>query len=160
MASEGRGPSGERNVGDLVFAAVIIAVAVVVWVGTAGLPPPRWEPVGSAALPRGVSALMAGLAAIVAVRALRTPAEGGSEPVTVRAVARLLALAGLLVVTVALMDARLVGFRPAAIGFLFLACVILGGLSVRNVLVSAVFAVVLALSLHAVFTRLFYIDLP
>jgi putative tricarboxylic transport membrane protein len=157
-ARDGRGGPA---IGDLVFAAAIIAVAAVVWIGTADLPPPRWEPVGSAAIPRGVALIMAVLATVVAVRALRVPPAGNTDaPMTPRALARVVALSGVLVLTVALMDARIVGFRAGAIGFLFLAGLILGGLNVRNAAISAAFAVVLALSLHAVFTRLFYIDLP
>ena len=146
--------------GDLVFAVAVILAAAVVWFGTADLPPPRYEPVGSAALPRAIAALMALLALPVAVRAVRGTAaskrsgEGPAGPV------RVAALAALLVAFVAVMDARILGFRPAAAVFLIGACVVLGGVSLRKLGAYAAFALILSVGLHAVFTRLFYIELP
>jgi len=159
VSAPGR-PAGPA-IGDIVFAAVMIALAALVFVGTADLPPPRYEPIGSAAIPRGVAITMALLAVIVLVRALAGAGDDISgEAVGRRAVTRVLAIAGLLVAYVALMDARVVGFRIATVPFLALSCVILGGFGPRLLAVSAVFSVVLTLSVHAAFTRLFYIDLP
>ncbi|MEO1102607.1 MAG: tripartite tricarboxylate transporter TctB family protein [Pseudomonadota bacterium] len=146
--------------GDLIFAAAMIAVAVVVWVGTADLPPPRYEPLGSAAIPRAVALLMAGLSLIIAVRAVFAPAPAAGEPAGGKAVARVVALSAALLLYVALMDARVVGFRAASIPFLTATGVILAGVSLRNLLFSAAFAVFLTLTVHTTFTRFFYIDLP
>lgn len=145
--------------GDLVFALAVILAAAVVWFGTADLPPPRYEPVGSAALPRAIASLMSLLSIFVAVRAVRAggQARGGEQT---GGLLRIAALAGLLVIFVAVMDARIVGFRPAAAAFLFVSCAILGGLSLSRLAGYTVFSAILSLGLHAVFTRLFYIDLP
>jgi len=154
-----RGSAAEPNVTDLIFAAAIVALSVVVWIGTADLPPPRYEPVGSAALPRGIALVMAALAVVVALKAL----GGGvrtAERLPLRAVARIIAIAGLLVVFVGIMDARVLGFRPAAAGFFFLAVLVMAGVTWRTVAAAAGFSLILALGIHVVFTRLFYIDLP
>ncbi len=146
--------------GEYAFALLVIAAAGLVWFGTADLPPPRYEPVGSAALPRGIAALMALLAIIVAVRARsgpRLPVEAGGS---LAGPLRVALLGALMVAFVMVMEARHVGFRPAAMVFLFLTAVVLGGLAPRRMAGYAVFAVALSLGLHAVFTRLFYIDLP
>lgn len=152
---------GETRVpwGDFVFAFLVIAAAALVWFGTADLPPPRYEPVGSAALPRGLAALMAVLALVVAVRATRervAPAERGS----IAGPLRVIVLGALMIAFVWVMEARIVGFRPAAMVFLFAVAAALGGFGPRRLLGYAVFAVVLPLVLHAIFTHLFYIDLP
>lgn len=146
--------------GDLSFALAVVMAAALIWYGTADLPPPRYEPVGSAALPRAIASIMALLAILVAVRAVRSGAPAPSSKHHTHDVLRATALAALLVALVAVMDARLVGFRPAAAVFLFGACVLLGGLSARKLGGYIAFAVILSVGLHAVFTRLFYIDLP
>jgi len=155
------GTGGARAVpwGDYAFAVLVIAFAGLVWFGTADLPPPRYEPVGSAALPRAIAALMAVLAIIVAVRARGRPGAAG-EAASHAGPLRVAILAALLVGFVMVMEARHVGFRPAATVFLFVAAATLGGLAPRRLAGYAVFALALSLTLHAVFTRLFYIDLP
>ena len=152
--------------GEWAFALLVVAMAGLVWFGTADLPPPRYEPVGSAALPRALATLMALLAVILAVRARPAPravargADTGTGEAAWAGPLRVAALGALLVLFVALMEARHVGFRPAAVVFLFIAAAILGGIAPRRLAGYAVFAVVLSLGLHAIFTRLFYIDLP
>ncbi|MEM7695424.1 MAG: tripartite tricarboxylate transporter TctB family protein [Pseudomonadota bacterium] len=146
--------------GDLAFAGIVIAAAGVVWFGTADLPPPRYEPVGSAALPRGIATIMAILSVFVAVRAVRAKASGPGARQSLAGPVRVLALAVLLVAFVAVMDARLVGFRPAAAIFLVGTCLTLGGFSWRRLGAYTGFSLILAIGLHAIFTRLFYIDLP
>lgn len=146
--------------GDYLFALVVIAAAGLVWFGTADLPPPRYEPVGSAALPRGIATIMALLAIVVAVRARGVAAPPSEAGGGLAGPLRVAALGTLMVVFVLVMEARHVGFRPAAAVFLFLTAAVLGGIAPRRLAGYAVFAVVLSLGLHAVFTRLFYIDLP
>jgi len=148
-------------VGDLAFAGAIIALAAVVWIGTADLPPPRYEPIGSAAIPRGVALLMAFLALLLGVRALRTGGEASvGEPVSRRAAATAVVLIAATLIYVALMDARLVGFRVATIPFLTVCGILLGGFRLRNAVTALIFAAALTLVLHFVFTQFFYIDLP
>lgn len=167
MADSRRSPgtaAGPRPAyGDLAFAAAVIAAAALVWIGTADLPPPRYEPIGSAALPRAIALIMALLALVVATKALRGGRGGrgtGAERAPATAIARAVVLAAVVFLFVAVMDARLVGFRPAAIVFLTATCVILGGFGWRRLAAFAVFSAVLTIGLHAVFTRFFYIDLP
>lgn len=155
----GRDGDGAVAWGDLAFALAVIVAAAVVWVGTADLPPPRYEPVGSAALPRGIAAIMACLALVVAFRA-RGRGTSSDEPGSPADALRAVLLGALVVGFVAIMDARLLGFRPAAAIFVLAACVILGGVAPRRLAAYAAFAIVLSLGLHAVFTQLFYVDLP
>ncbi|WMS43538.1 tripartite tricarboxylate transporter TctB family protein [Acuticoccus sp. MNP-M23] len=155
-------PQRAPATGDLVFSGIIIALAAVVWVGTAGLPPPRYEPIGSAAIPRGVALIMACLALIVGVRALRTGAASSAsgDAVSRRALATTVVLMAATLLYVALMDAGIAGFRLATVPFLTLCGVLLGGLNWRNALIALVFAAILTFALHFIFTQLFYIDLP
>lgn len=60
-----------RTIADLSLAGLTLAGATLLLVGAMGLPPPRFEPLGSAALPRILATLLIVFALLIAVRALR-----------------------------------------------------------------------------------------
>ncbi len=160
-----QGQSERHPAVDVAFALVVIALALVVWWGTAGLPPPRWEPIGSAALPRGLALVMAVLAVPVLVGAVRrwrklepsAPAESlAYRRHPTRAVAVFLVLAAY----VALLDLRLLGFALATIPAFLVVGAILTGFDRRQLPRIAVFVVALVLAVQWLFTRVFYVDLP
>lgn len=73
-----------RTAADLTLAALTILGAVLLLIGAMDLPPPRFEPLGSAALPRILAGLMGVFAVIIAFRALlrhRSP-DFSPEPAT------------------------------------------------------------------------------
>lgn len=152
---------------DICFALAMLAFAGIVWWGTADLPPPRYEPIGSAALPRVLAVVMAVLSLIVLVRAhARQQAQGQDRTTTVASAAfrprPLLAIAvfGVLVLYVLAMDQRLLGFIPASI----IAFTVIGGLltgfTPKRLSWLLGFVVVMVVAIWLVFTRFFYIDLP
>lgn len=65
-----------RALGDLLLAAVVVGGSVILFAGAAELPPPRFEPLGSAAMPRILGVILCLLAAIVAVQAVLRLARG------------------------------------------------------------------------------------
>ena len=71
-----------RMVADLALAALTVAGAILLLIGAMDLPPPRFEPLGSAALPRILSGLLLVFAVIVAIRALLRHRSGTLERVT------------------------------------------------------------------------------
>lgn len=151
---------------DICFALAMLAFAGVVWWGTADLPPPRYEPIGSAALPRALALIMALLSLIVLFRAFaRQRAQGDDRTAAASAAFRprpLLAIAvfGVLVLYVLAMDQRLLGFIPASI----IAFTVIGGLltgfAPKRLPWLLGFVVVMVGVIWLVFTRFFYIDLP
>jgi hypothetical protein len=108
------------------------------------------------------------LALVVIVQSLR-PATPGGEPdddvagpdLDVRPSRGLaLATAGLTVLFVAVMNLGWLGFRWAAVAYLFALMMVLARGRLRMAPVAAAIALVLGIGLHLVFTRFFYIDLP
>lgn len=59
-----------KTIADLTLAGLTLAGAAILFIGAQSLPPPRFEPLGSAALPRILGSLLVVFALIVAVTAL------------------------------------------------------------------------------------------
>ncbi len=152
---------------DLGFALLILAVSAIVWWGTAGLLPPKWEPLGSASVPRGIAAVMALLAlalagqAALALRRARPPRSdaraGGSAP---NHWGRALATVVLTVLFVVVMQTGLLDFLWAATLFVALVTLTLAKPSLRGALMAIAFAILLVGLCDVVFTHVFYVDLP
>lgn len=156
---------------ELALALALIGFSGVIFVGAAGLPEPRFEPLGSAAVPRMLAGLMACLSAIWVIRLLPALRDGG--PATARddaaprdpeapkphpglAVAVLLAVFAF----VAVMDFGLASFKVAGIGFVILCGFLLTHRDLRKLPWIAGYSVVLVLACDFAFTRFFYINLP
>ena len=163
--------SSKQDKADIVFALVIILVSTVIYWQTLGLPPPRYEPLGSAAVPRALAIIMAVLALLVLIRALRSNMRSSNNPADTSSSAGhtatyirrpwLAAFSFVLVCAyVAAMDQKLLGFIPATIGFLLLIGLLLNRGNWRQLPWLAGFACVLTLACHLIFTKVFYIDLP
>ena len=153
---------------DRVFAVLIILFSALVYWQTLDLPPPRYEPMGSAALPRALSLIMAALAGVVLIRSLAASRAANSSPppdtssdVSYKrhpwlAVWMFIGTA----IYVAVMDQKLIGYLPATLIYVVAACTLLSFGRRREIPWIALFAIVLSTTCYFVFTRIFYIDLP
>lgn len=150
--------------GDLALASLVIAGAAVLFVGAADLPPPRFEPLGSAAMPRILGTIMIVLAALVAVRALsrlRAPAIAEAAPDTPgdraydpwRGAVVLVAL----IAYVAALDFGRIPFVYATTAFVAVAGLAMGRASPKSALIYAALGLVVALVLSYVFETYLYI---
>lgn len=155
--------SRREPLADILFAVAVLALAGIVWWGTSALPPPRYEPLGSAALPRALAVIMALLGLVLLGRVWSAgprraaPAvEPGFRPRPWLAIGVL----AVLVAYVVLMDLRLLGFVPASILALVLIGAMLTGFDRRRLPWLLGFVVLLVVAVQLVFTRVFYIDLP
>lgn len=152
---------------ELALALALIGFSGTIFVGAADLPAPRFEPLGSAAVPRMLAGLMAFLSAIWVIRLL--PALRQAHPATAAprdpeapwqhprlAVAVLIAVFAF----VAVMDFGLASFKVAGIGFVILCGFLLTHRDLRKLPWIAGYAVVLVMACDFAFTRFFYINLP
>jgi len=145
---------------------VIMVLSALVYWQTLDLPPPRYEPMGSAALPRALSVIMAALAAVVLIRSvLAGRAASGSSPASPDLPYKLhpwLAVWMFIgtAIYVAVMDQKLIGYLAATLIYIAVACTLLNFRRRREMPWIALFAVVLSATCYFVFTRIFYIDLP
>ena len=164
-------PSGSSNPkADIVLALAVIALAVVLYIGTLSLPPAKWEPLGSAAVPRGLCVIMSCLAAVVLARAVLTLRKGAPK---VRAAVPLdaeeaferrpwtaVVMFGLVVLYVAAMDFHLLGFVEATVAFLVALGLVFTRARRRHIPWIVGFALIIAVGNYLVFTHFLYVDLP
>lgn len=154
---------------ELALALALIGFSGVIFVGASGLPEPRFEPLGSAAVPRMLAGLMAFLSAIWVVRILSALRDIPAVPQ--QPVARdpetpkphpglAVAVLASVFAFVAVMDFGLASFKVAGIGFVILCGFLMTHRDLRKLPWIVGYAVVLVLACDFAFTRLFYINLP
>lgn len=159
---------GGNGKADFVFAIVIIAFSALVYWQTLGLPPPRYEPMGSAAVPQALSVIMASLAAVVFIRAGMRWRRARQvlveqKPAQVHFIRRPWLAVWTFVVTiiyVAAMDQKLIGYLFATPLYVCVTGMLLTRGDWQQLRWIACFAVGLSVICYFLFTRVFFIDLP
>lgn len=153
-------PSRTRAFGDLALAACVILGAGILFVGASSLPPPRWEPLGSAAMPRILGGILIALALTVAARAMVTlakPRQNGVQEAAIVLPYRGIIVFALLVAYIAALDFGRVPFAIATTLFVMCAGMTMHQVSVRSALVHAALGLVLSLSLDYIFSNYLFV---
>ena len=159
---------------DLALVLAVLAGAGLLFIGAASLPPPRFEPMGSAALPRILGGLLIFFALIISVKAVlhlrqdalatatkRTIADD-SQDVTDNGKSGLLragSILGALVLYVMALDVFQWSFMIVTPVFVAIVGSLLSLQRLRAFGIFGVFGVVLATIIYAVMTRFLYVDL-
>ena len=130
--------------------------------GVKDIPPPFFDPVGSAAFPKYSAYIVIALAIAIAIRAYsslknqpsKKPREFRDEP--------LLALSVVLVPSfyILSMQSGLLSYRIATVVFIFLLSSLLARFEKRVMVSSAIIAIVFGFGGQYLFTEIFYMDLP
>lgn len=157
-------PDRRLPIAEIVAATGLVLVGVAVLLASLSLPPPRFDPLGSAFVPRAIAASVVVLALCVLAGAflrLRRAAPATAEaPIHRRRPDLALFTFGAAVAYVAALSSRLVDYGLATAIFILVVALSLTGLSRRAVVVAGLIALVLGFGGDALFTRVFYIDLP
>ncbi|MDZ5699680.1 tripartite tricarboxylate transporter TctB family protein [Chelativorans sp. M5D2P16] len=151
---------------DLVLAGLVAIVAVVLLYGAASLPPPRFDPLGSAALPRALAVLMLIFSAIIAGRAVLHQKSSDDEDAAMpdedvtsaASPLRGLLILVALVVYVGALDFAHVPFVPATTAMMTVSGLVLHRADLRTGLLFGAIGLGLALALGYVFTHFLYVD--
>jgi putative tricarboxylic transport membrane protein len=138
---------------SLVLAGLFIAQA-------RGLPPPYFEPIGSAAVPRGTAWIVVVLAIVMMARALFSQQSGPAAFHSPHEVRRTLAFSGLILLYVAALGLTRIGYAVATIVFLTMAVPLLAGFSRQWLLRSLALGILLGFGLQYLFTHILVTDLP
>lgn len=151
-----------RTIADLILATLTLCGAAVLFVGAMALPPPRFEPLGSAALPRILGGLLVFFALIIAARALlrrrietpAIPAETSGPRADPKRGALVFAA---LIAYVFALDVLRVPFVVATPVFVIATGTAIGGVSWRGLIAYAGLGLFLAVFISTVLERLLYI---
>lgn len=150
-----------RAIGDLLLLAAIGVGVVVLFVGASTLPPPRFEPLGSAAMPRILGAILVLLSlpvAYAAIRDLLTPDASGKKSALKLPFAGVFVFAAL-VIYVAALDFGKMSFIPTTTVFVAAAGMAIDKISLRILAIYGGLGLVLASALSYVFTNFLYVQL-
>lgn len=152
-----------RTIADLALAALTIGGAGLLLYGATSLPPPRFEPLGSAALPRILASLLILFALMVATTAILrhrrvTPPPPDTELDGPRADPKkgALVLAALIAYVFAL-DVMRIPFLIATPFFVTATGLVVGARTWRNLISFAVLGLLLALLISTVLERFLYV---
>lgn len=145
---------------DLALAAFSCVGAALMFIGAADLAPARFEPLGSAALPRALGALMALFGAIIGWRALgalrRADADGAVELALPGRLFLVLAATAAYVVA---LDSYAVSYIAATVVFMVAIGAILAKRRPLTLLGFALLGAALAVAIRYVMTHFVYVDL-
>lgn len=153
---------------ELLIALCLIVLSVAVWIAADTLPPPIFDPVGSAAVPKAVAALIAILSLAMLGQRLKGHADVGTvpepaDPDPAPPPLRYGIATACFAVMVAyplVMGIGLFGFREATFLFVLALGGFLARFDRRTMLILLPVALVLAIGLSQLFSDVFYIDLP
>ena len=151
-----------QTIADLALAGLTLAGAATLIIGAQSLPPPRFEPLGSAALPRILGALLAVFALIIAANALlrlRTDAplvQNETDGPKADPKRGALVFVALLVYVFAL-DVLSLPFIIATPLFVVAVGAAISGVTWRGLVAFAVLGVVLAVFISTILERLLFI---
>ncbi len=148
---------------DLSLSGVLILLAAAVLWAAQEIPPPFFDPIGSAAFPKYAAYIIAALALGIGIRAVF--ALRGQRPVKKERSYReepLLAIA--VVATSAIytlsMQFQWLSFRFATLAFIFILSAFLSKFDKRVLWASAIIAALFGFGGQYLFTEIFYMDLP
>ena len=167
---------------DLALVLAVLAGAGLLFLGASTLPPPRFEPMGSAALPRILGGLLVLFALIIAIKAVwqlrdsasstdtdsstvDAPADkaAASEPQSAEAALsgqlRGVVVFSSLILYIAALDVLQWPFIPVTAAFVSIVGTTLSQQRLQALWKFAMFGLLLAAGLYLVMTRFLYVDL-
>lgn len=147
---------------DVALAVAVGGFAALLLWETAKIPPPFFDPLGSAAVPEGVATILAVLALLLLLRAFAAKpwpslrrAEGYRPRPDIALGVTMVAVG-----YVAVMELEVLGFRAATIAFVVLASALLGRFKPRVMMISVAVALAVGVGGAYLFTSIFFIALP
>jgi putative tricarboxylic transport membrane protein len=149
--------------GDLALCAAVAIAAALLLIGAAKLPPPRFDPLGSAALPRALAAIMLFFAAWIAIAAVQTLMRGSGTVVQDPKPAdevnpwRGVIVFAALMAFIAALDVFRVHLIPAATVFMAVIGFVVAGPTWRTALMYGAFGLVLSGALTWVMSNFLYV---
>jgi putative tricarboxylic transport membrane protein len=152
---------------DIYLALASLGLAALLFYGSMGLPPPRFEPMGSAALPRIMAGLIVLFSLILLFGAVRQSIGASASDLEISApsgasgIARLrpLGVPACLIAYVGALDFLQAPFVPSTIILVVALGLLLSKPTIRTAVIFALFGIVISILINLVFTHFLYVDL-
>jgi putative tricarboxylic transport membrane protein len=149
---------------EIALSISLIIFSGVVYYFSLELPDPVYEPLGSAALPKGLAVIMSLLSLIILVRAIpkiktyKATTNTGDNVTSRPKLAILIFIITL--IFIGILDFGILGFLPAGIIYLSTIGYFMTHRNLKRFPWVIAFSVILTVFSYYVFTKFFYIDLP
>ena len=149
---------------EIALSISLIIFSIIVYYFSLDLPEPEYEPLGSAALPKGLAVIMSLLSFIVIVRAIPKiktykPTTNTDHNVTSRPKLAVLVFI-ITLIFIGILDFGILGFLPSGIIYLSTIGYLMTHKDFKRFPWVVAFSVILTVFSYYVFTKFFYIDLP
>ena len=149
---------------EIVLSIGLIIFSAIVYYFSLELPEPEYEPLGSAALPKGLAVIMSLLSLIIIVKAIPKintykPITNTNDNVTSRPKLAILVFI-ITLIFIGILDFGILGFLPAGIIYLSTIGYLMTHRDLKRIPWIIAFSIILTLFSYYVFTKFFYIDLP
>mgnify|MGYP001201439857 CR=1 FL=1 len=149
---------------EIALSISLIIFSAIVYYSSLELPDPVYEPLGSAALPKGLAIIMSLLSLIVIFRAIPKiktykPTTNTDDNVTSRPKLAILIFI-ITLIFIGILDFGILGFLPAGIMYLSAIGYLMTHRDLKRFPWILAFSVILTVFSYYVFTKFFYIDLP
>lgn len=149
---------------EIALSISLIIFSAVVYYFSLELPDPVYEPLGSAALPKGLAVIMSLLSLIIIVRAIPKiktykSITHTSDGITSRPKLAILIFI-ITLIFIGILDFGVLGFLPAGIIYLSSIGYFMTHRNLKRFPWVIAFSVILTVFSYYVFTKFFYIDLP
>ena len=149
---------------EIALSISLIIFSVIVYYFSLELPEPEYEPLGSAALPKGLAVIMSLLSFVVIVRAIPKiktykPTTKTDNNVTSRPKLAILVFI-ITLIFIGILDFGILGFLPSGIIYLTTIGYLMTHRDLKRFPWIIAFSVILTVFSYYVFTKFFYIDLP
>ena len=149
---------------EIAMSVGLILFSILVFYFSLELPEPEYEPLGSAALPQGLSVIMSLLSFVVILRAiprLKTyDVKVDPNPEVIPRPLLSIAIFILTLIFIGVLDFGILGFLPAGIIYLSVIGYLMTNREMKRLPWVIGFSIILTVSSFYIFTKLFYIDLP
>ena len=149
---------------EIALSISLIIFSIIVYYFSLELPEPEYEPLGSAALPKGLAIIMTLLSFIVIVRAIPKiktykPKTNTDDNVISRPKLAIFVFI-ITLIFIGILDFGILGFLPSGIIYLSTIGYLMTHKDLKRFPRIVAFSVILTIFSYYVFTKFFYIDLP
>ena len=152
------------SIQDYIISAFTIMLAALVLWGARAIPPPFFDPLGSAAVPKACAYILIAIALGISIRRYfenkSSPGSDGEDEGFKREPMRALGVVGLSVLYTLAMGAGWLGFRWGTICYITLTGALLAKGNKKVMAISLALGLLFGIGGQYLFTNVFYIDLP
>jgi putative tricarboxylic transport membrane protein len=151
---------------DISLGLIVLAFSVAIYIRALSLPPPQFDPLGAAAIPKLIAVILAIISIFILINVfLRKPSDPldvSADSVEAAPLRPGIAAASILILMAyaGAMSYGILGFRAATILFVILLGGVMSRFRLKTMFILTICALVIGFGFAWIFSEILYIDLP